>query len=299
MYKYEKNKSNSFVRLAVPDTNGVAQGLVDNRVKPITQLKRQSEENNTTPTKKLYSNTSMVKQLNRDEDKKPFVKLAPGVKEKDTRLKTGLLGEALATDETVRTKKSEKNRPPSKEAKYLYHSTTYKNLITIISNGLDPNRGGSEVGASVLAEGELKDESIKGSQNHVHGATRSEVALHYANKFDAKENKNETREGAGFAVVLRFLVGDKNNWTEDTEDHRGNYKTEELIPPKNIEFLDVESGWQPLSSIDINILKALETEKSLVPVSAVRDETPESPQRTGVIEERNLSSIIMSPDGKY
>lgn len=288
--------------------------FVDNRPEAIVQRKLQGMLNNSPQAKRaaqlqamadsrskvnqLRSSASYVTQLNSDEDKRPFVELAQGVKEKVTRVKTGLLGSALKDNENVRAGKSENNRPASRKAHYLYHSTTYRNLITILSKGLDPNRGGSEIGASALAEGKLKDDSLKGSQGYVHGATQSEVALHYANKFDSKERQKATCEGAGFSVVLRFVVGDSAAWTEDTEDKRGNYKTRNIIQPSDIEFLEVESGWKPLASIDQNVLKALETEKALVPVSPVRDITPKSSLRTGVTEEKNLSHASMSPDIK-
>jgi len=297
----KENKNRSVADSVVQKKSGVNQsfGFVDNRPEISAQRKLQKIANNTPQTKQLRANFPPVMQLNRDEDKEPFVELTPEVKEKKTRVKTGLLGNALKADDNVRERKSEKNRPPSREAHYLFHSTTYKNLITILSKGLDPDKGGSEIGASALAEGKLRDDSIKGSENYVHGASQSEVALHYASKFDAKEKQEETREGAGFSVVLRFLVGGKDNWTEDTEDSRGNYKTQKVIPSEQIEFLEAGSGWQPLTSIDLSVLKALETEKSLVPVSPVKDITPKASARTGVVEERNLSQVNMSPDGKY
>jgi hypothetical protein len=207
--------------------------------------------------------TDMMQQITPVYDKVPFVEFGPGKEDRKTRVNTGLLAEPLQTDEAFRNKKDEINKPPSRAAHYLFHSTTYKNLQTIYDNGLDPNMGGSAVGASELAEGKLKEDSLKGSKGFVHGATKSEIALEYAKKFSDKENKKETREVAGFSVVLRFLVGGVDGWIRDTEDGRGNYKTQKVIPPGQIEFLEANTGWRRLTSIDLSVLKALETEQDL------------------------------------
>ncbi len=237
-----------------------------------------------------------VTQLNKDDDKEPFVELKTGVKEKKTRVKTGLLGNALKNDDLVRENKSEKNRPPSREAQYLFHATTYKNLITILSKGLDPNKGGTDVGASALAEGKLKDDSLKGSKGFVHGASQSEVALHYANKFDKKEKEKEAKEIAGFSVMLRFKTGGKQGWTEDTEDSRGNYKTQNVITPDKIEYLEAGSGWQPLTNIKLADLK------DLVYGTSEQHETLEKVKLTKPVETKgiafeNLTTVDLSSMG--
>lgn len=293
-----QNRSAAETSVGTRKTEGQEQ-VVNNTPMAVFQRKLKNIVDNGSRKNLSGATASPVAQLNPTDDKRPFVELPTGVKEKDTRVKTGLLGEALEADDKVRNKKIEKNRPPSREAKYLFHATTYQNLITILEKGLDPRKGGSDVGASALASGQLKEDSLKGSSGHVHGATQSEVALHYANKFDSRENVNPTREGAKFAVMLRFKVGDKDDWTEDTEDSRGNYKTQENIPPDQIEYLEAGSGWQPLQRIDTTVLKSLEADKSLVPVSEVRDETPKEQPSKGVVAEKNVSNVKWSPDGKY
>lgn len=149
--------------------------------------------------------------------------------------------------------KSVTGKNPRTTGVYLYHVTTFKNLLTIKTGGLDPNYGGSGKGVSDLADtSELVESSLKGSKGFIHGATKSLVVNFYAEKFDKKADEPGygNRKLDPFAVVLRFPADavERLSWENDTEDRRGNYKTAKPIPPEKIEFLDVD-GWQPVKSI--------------------------------------------------
>ncbi|HLI85326.1 MAG TPA: hypothetical protein VKV17_15515 [Bryobacteraceae bacterium] len=149
--------------------------------------------------------------------------------------------------------------PNTNTGVYVYHATRFENLKGIILNGLDPNVGGTDRGASVLDVSEQKiQESKEGSKGVVTVATKTLVASYYAAKFDnAAEGDEWGRKKLlkDYAVVLRIKNAETfGTWRKDKQDQRGNYQTHTRIPPESIEFLTF-SGWVPIQSIDLAILE--------------------------------------------
>jgi hypothetical protein len=189
--------------------------------------------------------------------------------EGDGRVKKGM------SPKDEREKLKAPKNPGQKNAvgKYVYHSTSYKNLPSIQENGLDPEKGGGSGGSCELCEeGELKETSIRNSKNKIAVAVDRLTMGTYINQREEYASKPEQDDSAGnFSVLLRFKVqerhqGFKNKaetisstWSKDPDDTRAWHLTGIAVLPSELEFLTTE-GWYPLLALS-NMVQVLNEQR--------------------------------------
>lgn len=163
------------------------------------------------------------------------------------------------------------------DKKYFYHATTLENLASILSTGLDPDRGGiGGAGTRINGEEDYQEPQEDTAQNleqhgfnqrshgYVHASELPEVVVPYAYEYDYM-----TDEGRGIdniPVILRFKKDVlkpahflpafmSSIWHfnlsplrgyESDPDHRGAIRTKTKVDWDQIEIL-TEEGWTPFS----------------------------------------------------
>lgn len=161
---------------------------------------------------------------------------------------------------------------------YFYQATSYKNLASIKTSGLDPNYGGKG-GSGAVVGGNDGNAFNVGSSGKVHGTSSSATVSFYALMKDSPatyikafgnigdlENKPEPTKLADFAIILRFSRK-ICNWIRDPDDPRNAFCTKDMIPASRIEGLTTE-GW-------VKILDLTELDKALTD-PAQSNESPSS-----------------------
>jgi hypothetical protein len=162
----------------------------------------------------------------------------------------------------------------SSVGKYVFHSTSYQNLPSILSNGIDPAKGGGPGGSCELCEeGQLKQTSIENSKNKIAVAVDRLTMGTYINQREDFASKPEQGDSARhFSVLLRFKVQERHQgfknpkktisstWSKDPDDKRAWHLSNTPVLPSEIEFLS-HDGWHPL--VDIKNLDQMLDEQIL------------------------------------
>lgn len=190
--------------------------------------------------------------------------------DKDGRIKKGM----SPKDEQQRLNIAKNPGQASNVGKYVFHSTSYQNLPSILSNGIDPAKGGGSGGSCELCEeGQLKQTSIENSKNKIAVAVDRLTMGTYINQREDFASKPEQGDSARHtSVLLRFKVqerhqGFKNSkntisstWSKDPDDKRAWHLSNTPVLPAEIEFLS-HDGWHPL--VDIRNLDQMLDEQIL------------------------------------
>jgi len=145
------------------------------------------------------------------------------------------------------------------DTKYLYQATSYKNLASIKTGGLDPSYGGKG-GSGAVVGGADGAHFNHNSQGKVHGTSASTTANFYALMKDSPatfvrafgsigdlDSRPEPTKLADFAIILRFRK-DNYEWEVDPDDPRNAFCTRNKIPPFAIEGLTTE-GWVKIMNL--------------------------------------------------
>lgn len=146
------------------------------------------------------------------------------------------------------------------DSKYCYHVTTFKNIPSMISNGLDSNFGGKGGLGEQIGHKEFSEKSkgyIHGTSNtacvgtyidiYEFGVTDYELVKMFNIKFKTPSKFSD------MALVLRFPKDIKGiDWRIDPDDRRA-IKSKAVIKPENLQALTIE-GW-------VNIRTLVEVQK--------------------------------------
>lgn len=144
-------------------------------------------------------------------------------------------------------------KDPNKQDITMYHMTSWRNLQSICTIGLDPKRGGKPGGSVGITENpQLKKHSEETTLGKTAAASSNEVTAPYIHQRVAWADLVLDTPGANFEVLLRFSCKCGRPWTEDPV-HHGAWHTMKLIPPKDIDCLLVE-GWTPIKTLGADAL---------------------------------------------
>jgi len=156
------------------------------------------------------------------------------------------------------------------DPRFLYQATSYRNLQSIRTNGLDPGHGGNGgAGAQLGAAG---TDFVITSQGYIHGTSASSTANFYSLMRDDPPlfgnihtdignpaNRLAPHLLADMAIILRFSKKETFDlgvdWERDPHDPRNAFRTRNAIGPDYIEGLTTE-GWVKIRFL-INLDSAL------------------------------------------
>jgi hypothetical protein len=185
-----------------------------------------------------------------------------------------------AKDEKVALNAPSSPSQPEAIGRYVYHTTSWRNLLSIRLVGLDPARGGrpgSGGSCDLCPDPQLKATSISNSAGRIAVAVnRGTIGTYLRQREDFADRQIIGYGGApgvaaeNSAVLLRFAIAarhqqfrnpnqrrkESTNWRKDPDDDRAYQMFGVIVPPREIEVL-LPEGWVPLTNIDRGVLMAM------------------------------------------
>lgn len=162
---------------------------------------------------------------------------------------------SLAKDQVIPRK------DPLREDIMLYHVTSFRNLLLIQQNGLDPAFGAGAGGSCAIGGNEkLQKSSKENTKGKIAAGTSNSVVAAYIHQRIAWAELVKELPVANFEIQLRFSSKVAKDWAIDPDNPNGAWHTKTIISPDNIEAL-LFDGWHPIVELDIQELVG----KSAVP----------------------------------
>jgi hypothetical protein len=157
-------------------------------------------------------------------------------------------GRLVHSDEKIARK------DPNEEALDMYHMTSFRNLLSIQKNGLDPSYGAKKGGSCSIGGGEeLQKSSKKNTKGKIAAGTSNAVVATYVHQRGAWAELVQDTPIANFEIMLRFKSTLAKDWVIDPDHPNGAWHSETLIPSNAIECL-IFDGWVPIKSVDLDDL---------------------------------------------
>ncbi|HEX8723066.1 MAG TPA: hypothetical protein VF736_20780 [Pyrinomonadaceae bacterium] len=145
-------------------------------------------------------------------------------------------------------------KDPTKEKIMMYHTTSWKNLVTIKAVGLNPALGGKSGGSCTIGGGEeLQKSSIKNTTGKTAAGSSNQVVAPYIHQRGAWADLVLDTPAANFEVLLRFPCTVAKDWVIDPDHPNGAWHTKTKIAPGDIECLLLD-GWVPIQNVPVEQL---------------------------------------------
>ena len=143
---------------------------------------------------------------------------------------------------------------PKEEPITMYHTTSWKNLITIKAVGLNPALGGKSGGSCTIGGGKaLQESSLKNTTGKTAAGSSNQVVAPYIHQRGAWADLVVDTPAANFEVLLRFPSKVAKDWKVDPDHPGGAWHTQTKIAPEHIECLLLD-GWVPIQNVPVEQL---------------------------------------------